>query len=146
MNKSCNIDITHVISDQVRGNVTIIKSILHDPSGHVISKLYICRIASTCQLSCNANINITPHRINTKPHNCAMFSPTTSATILNCRNLNCGQEQSSSVNSTRRTSPRLQHAAIQAMGVLVVKVYRPVEQLNPGGAGDVLTLTLHPLQ
>ena len=31
------------------------------------------------------------------------------------------------------------------MGALVVKVYHPVQQLNPGGAG-VLTPTLHPLQ
>ena len=76
---------------------------------------YICRIASTCQLSCN--VNITPHRINIKSHNFAMFSPATAAAILNRRNQNCGQEeQSSSVNSNRRTSPRLQHAAAHARG------------------------------
>ena len=73
---------------------------------------YICRIASTCQLSCN--VDITPHRINIKSHNFAMFSPATAAAILNCRNQNRGQEQSSSVNSNRRTSPRLQHAAAHA--------------------------------
>ena len=125
MNKSCNIDITHVISDQVSGNLTIVKSILHDQSSHVISKL--CRIASTCQLSCN--VDITPYRINIKSHNFAMFSPATAAAILNCRNQNRGQEPSSSVTSTRGTSP----------------LYCPVEQLNPGGAG-VLTPTRHPLQ
>jgi hypothetical protein len=70
---------------------------------------YICRIASTCQLSCN--VDITPHRINIKSHNFAMFSPATAAAILNRRNQNRGQEQSSSVTSTRRTSPRLQPAA-----------------------------------
>jgi hypothetical protein len=43
-----------------------------------------------------------------------MFSPTTAAAILNRRNQNRGQEQSSSVNSNRRTSPRLQHAAAHA--------------------------------
>ncbi len=112
MNKSCNIDITHVISDQVSGNLTIVKSILHDQSSHVISKL--CRIASTCQLSCN--VDITPYRINIKSHNFAMFSPATAAAILNCRNQNRGQEPSSSVTSTRRTSPRLQPAAEHARG------------------------------
>ena len=115
MNKSCNIDITHVISDQVSGNLTIVKSILHDQSSHVISKLYIvCRIASTCQLSCN--VDITPHRINIKPHNFAMFSPATAAAILNRRNQNHGQEPSSSVTSTRRTSPWLQPTASHARG------------------------------
>jgi hypothetical protein len=43
MNKSCNIDITHVKSDQVSGNLTIVKSILHDQSksSKVILKLYV---------------------------------------------------------------------------------------------------------
>jgi len=45
-----------------------------------------------------------------------MFSPTTAAAILNRRNQNRGQDQSSSVNSNRRTSPRLQHAAAHAHG------------------------------
>jgi len=46
-----------------------------------------------------------------------MFSPTTAAAILNRRNQNRGQEQSSSVNSNRHTSPpRLQHAAAHAHG------------------------------
>ena len=112
MNKSCNIETRHVISDQVSGNLTIVKSISNDQSGHVISKLYI--IASTCQLSCN--IDITPHRINNKASNFAMFSPSTATAILNRRNQNCGQEPSSSVNSTRRTSPRLQPAAAHAHG------------------------------
>ena len=71
-------------------------------------------IASTCQLSCN--VDITPHRINNKAHNFAMFSPITATAILNRRNQNCGQEPSSSVNSTRRTSPRLQPAAAHAHG------------------------------
>jgi hypothetical protein len=38
---SCNIETSHVISDQVSGNFTIVKSILHDKSLHVISKLYV---------------------------------------------------------------------------------------------------------
>jgi len=40
-----------------------------------------------------------------------MFSPSTTAAIVNSLNQNCRQEQSSSGNSNRRTSPRLQHAA-----------------------------------
>ena len=74
----------------------------------------MCRIASTCQLLCNADI--TPHRINIKPHTFAMFSTTTATAILNHRNQNRGQEQSSSVNSNMHTSPRFQHAAALSHG------------------------------
>ena len=45
-----------------------------------------------------------------------MFSPSTTTAIVNCHNQNRGQEQSNSVNSNRRTSPRLQHAAAHAHG------------------------------
>jgi hypothetical protein len=45
-----------------------------------------------------------------------MFSPATAATILNRRNLNRGQEPSSSVTSTRGTSPRLQPADAHPRG------------------------------
>ena len=44
-----------------------------------------------------------------------MFSPTAAAAILNRSNQNrAGQDQSSSVNSNRHTSPRLQHAVAHA--------------------------------
>ena len=60
---------------------------------------YICRINCTCPLSCNADI--TPHRINTTPHNFVMFPPTTTAAIHSRR----GQEQRiSAASSSRRTS------------------------------------------
>ncbi len=41
MKNSCNIDITHVISDQVSGNLTIVKSILAatDPQKKVLIML-----------------------------------------------------------------------------------------------------------
>ena len=45
-----------------------------------------------------------------------MFSPTTAAAVLNCRNQNCSQEPSTSVDSIRCTSPRLQPAAAHARG------------------------------
>ena len=45
-----------------------------------------------------------------------MFSPTTATAILNRSNQNHSQEPSSSVNSTRRTPPRLQPAAAHARG------------------------------
>jgi hypothetical protein len=45
-----------------------------------------------------------------------MFSPATAAAILNHRNQNHGQEPSSSVSSTRRTSPRLPPASSYARG------------------------------
>ena len=76
-----------------------------------------------------------------------MFSPATAASILNRRNQNRGQEQSSSVTSTRRTSPRLQPAAAHARGGASSS-----QGLLSGGTtgsrrgrGTKLTPTRHPL-
>jgi hypothetical protein len=68
-----------------------------------------------------------------------MFSPATAAAILNRRNQNRGQEPSSSVNSNRRTSPRLQHAAAHAHGGSSSQ-----GSLLSGGTTE-LTPTRHPL-
>ena len=73
-----------------------------------------------------------------------MFSPAAAAAILNRRNQNRGQEPSSSVASTRRTSPRLQPAAAHARGGA------SSQGLLSGGTtesrrGGVLTPTQHPL-
>ena len=60
---------------------------------------------------------ISPHIESTLSHKfSSWFSPTTATAILNCRNRNHGQEPSSSINNTRRTSPRLQPAAAHTHG------------------------------
>ena len=70
----------------------------------------MANIHSTWLRSCNANI--TPSRISTTPHNFAMFSPTTTAAIHNCR----GQQPSIAVSSSSHTPPLLDEAAAHARG------------------------------
>ena len=73
-----------------------------------------------------------------------MFSPTTATAILNRSNQNHSQELSSSVNSTRRTPPRLQPAAAHAH-VGTSSQGLPSGSTTESKRGGGLTPTLHPL-
>jgi hypothetical protein len=126
MNKSCNINITHVISDQVSGNFTIKKSILHDQSSHVISKLYV-----------ESLIHVNCHVMPTSPH-----IESTLRHIISLCSLQLLPLQFSI--AVIKIAAKNQAVLSTAPGA-PLQVYHPVEQLNPGGVG-VLTPTLHPLQ
>jgi hypothetical protein len=66
-------------------------------------------------VSCHVELTFPPPRINSKPHNIIIFSPSTTKAVLNWCHQHSGQPGISS-STSRRRSPRLDQTAARALG------------------------------